>query len=179
MPPHCDSMDGPVVNAARQALDTGNIDIILAYVPENATAEVKSAFDKVTRARKADAAAREVADLYFFETVVRLHRAGEGAAYTGLKPAGLDVGPVIPVAEKAIEAGSPDELIRMLADILRQEVQNRFQHMKYLGVHRRDDIAQARAYVGSMLGLEVYAHQLYLAMKADPHAGGHAHHHAE
>ncbi len=177
MPPHCDSMDGPVVNAARQALDTGNVDVILAYVPESATAEVKSAFDKVTRARKADAAAREVADLYFFETVVRLHRAGEGAAYTGLKPAGLDVGPVIPEAEKAIEAGSPDGLIRMLADTLRQEVQNRFQHLKHLGVHRDDDVARAREYVEAMLGLEVYAHQLYLAMKARPHEGHHEHRH--
>ena len=108
MPPHCDSMDGPVVGAARQALDTGNINLILAYVPESATAEVKSTFDKVTRARRTGCDAREVADLYFFETVVRLHRAGEGAPYTGLKPAGLDVGPVIPAAEKAIEIGSPE-----------------------------------------------------------------------
>ena len=49
-----------------------------------------------------------MADLYFFETVVRVHRAGEGAAYNGLKPAGLDEGPVIPIAEKAIETASPE-----------------------------------------------------------------------
>lgn len=100
MPPHCDTMDGPVVTAARKALDANDVTLALAYVPESGEAEVRAAFDKVQKARKAGPEAREVADLYFFETVVRVHRAGEGAAYTGLKPAGLDEGPVIPIAER-------------------------------------------------------------------------------
>jgi hypothetical protein len=102
-----------------------------------------------------------VADLYFFETVVRIHRAGEGAPYTGLKPAGLDEGPVIPVAEKAIETGSPDALIKTLTDTLRQEIQHRFDHMIHLRDYAPNDVARAREYVEAMLGLEVYAHQLY------------------
>jgi hypothetical protein len=170
-------MDGPVVIAARQALEKEDVNLILPYVKEDATADVKSAFDKAVRARKVDPAAREVADLYFYETAVRLHRAGEGAPYTGIKPAGLDVGPVIPVAEKAIEAGSPDALIRLLTDTLRHEVENRFEHMKHLREHRPGDVAKAREYVEAMLGLEVYSHQLYQAMKAKPHEGGHEHHH--
>ena len=177
MPPHCDSMDGPVVTAARQALDKENVNLILPYVKEDASADVKSAFEKVLRARKADPAAREVAELYFFETAVRLHRAGEGAPYTGIKPAGLDVGPVIPVAEKAIETGSPVALIRLLTDTLQHEVQHRFEHMKHLRDHRPDDVAKAREYVEAVLGLEVYSHQLYQAMKASPHEGGHGHDH--
>jgi Family of unknown function (DUF6448) len=85
MPPHCDTMDGPVVSAARKALEAEDVNFALAYVPESGEAEVRSAFEKVLRACKADQAAREVADLYFFETVVRVHRAGEGAPYTGLR----------------------------------------------------------------------------------------------
>jgi hypothetical protein len=170
-------MDGPVVTAARQALDKENVNLILPYVKESASTDVRSAFEKAVRARKADPAAREVADLYFFETAVRLHRAGEGAPYTGLKPAGLDVGPVIPVAERAIEADSPDALIRVLTDTLRHEVQHRFKHMQHLRDHSPDDVAKAREYVEAMLGLEVYSHQLYQAMKASPHEGGHEHHH--
>lgn len=177
MPPHCDTMDGPIVVAAREALEAQNVNLILAYVPESGADEVRAAFEKVLRARKGNPAAREVADLYFFETVVRIHRAGEGAPYTGLKPAGLDEGPVIPVAEKAIETGSPDALIGMLADTLRQEVQRRFDHMMHLRGHTPDDVARAREYVEAMLGLEVYSHQLYSAMKADPHTGQHGHHH--
>lgn len=177
MPPHCDTMDGPVVTAARKALEAGNVNLILPYVPESGATEVKSAFEKVLRARKADPLAREVADLYFFETVVRIHRGGEGAPYTGLKPAGLDEGPVIPIAERAIETGSPDALIDVLTDTLREEVQHRFDHMMHLRSHDPDDVLRAREYVEAMLGLEVYSHQLYLAMKADPHAGHHGHHH--
>jgi hypothetical protein len=45
--------------------------------------------------------------VYFFETRVCVHREGEGAAYTGLKPAGLDLGPDIPAADKALESGNP------------------------------------------------------------------------
>jgi hypothetical protein len=67
MPPHCDTMDGPVVGAARGALEAEDVNFALAYVPESGEAEVRSAFEKVLRARKADPAAREVADLYFFE----------------------------------------------------------------------------------------------------------------
>ncbi len=107
MPPHCDSMDGPVVAAARRALEKEDVNLILPYVKDSASADVRAAFEKALRARRSDPAAREVADLCFFETAVRLHRAGEGAPYTGLKPAGLDVGPVIPVAEKAMRLAHP------------------------------------------------------------------------
>jgi hypothetical protein len=42
--------------------------------------------------RTLDLEAKALADRYFFETLVRLYRAGEGAAYKGLKPAGRDLG---------------------------------------------------------------------------------------
>ncbi len=177
MPPQCDTMDGPVVAAARRALENEDVNLILPYVKDDVSADVKSAFEKVVEARKADPAAREVADLYFFETAVRLHRAGEGAPYTGLKPAGLDVGPVIPLAEKAIETGSAEALIRLLTDTLRQEIEHRLDHLNDLRDYRAGDVTRAREYVEAMLGLEVYSHQLYQAMKAAPHEGGHEHHH--
>lgn len=176
MPPHCDTMDGPVVIAARKALETGDVDIALAYVPQSGEAEVRAAFEKVQEARKAAPAAREVADLYFFETVVRVHRAGEGAAYTGLKPAGLDEGPVIPVAEKAIETGSPEALIDALTAELRTQVSHRFEQMMKLQEHDPHDIPKAREYVEAMLGLQVYSHKLHGAMNADAsarHSGSH------
>ena len=177
MPPHCDSMDGPVVTAARDALEKEDVNLVLPYVKEDASASVKSAFEKALKARKLAPAAREVVDLYFYETVVRLHRAGEGAPYTGLKPSGLDVGPVIPVAEQAIKSGSPDALVRLLADTLKHEVEHRFEHMQHLRDYKADDVVKAREYVEAMLGLEVFSHQLYQAMKASPHEGGHAHRH--
>jgi hypothetical protein len=171
-------MDGPVVTAARRALDAEDVKLVLPYVRQNGEGELKTAFEKALRARKTDPAAREVADLYFFETAVRIHRSDEGAAYTGLKPAGLDVGPVIPMAEKAIESGSAEALIKILTDTLRKEVQHRFEHMQHLKDYAPSDVRRARAYVEAMLGLEVYSHKLYMAMKSDPHEGSHEHRHA-
>jgi hypothetical protein len=180
MPPHCDTMDGPVVTAARRALETGNVNLILPFVPESGAPEVQAAFDKVQKARAQGTEARDVADHYFFETVVRIHRAGEGAPFTGLKPAGLDEGPAIPVAERAIEAGSPDELVQFLSETLRHEVEHRFEHMMKLRSADTGNVARAREYVEAMLGLEVFSHKLYQAIKADPHAsheGLDGHHH--
>ena len=44
MPPHCDSLDGPVVAAAREALATGDVDRALPYVPAHDEPEVREAF---------------------------------------------------------------------------------------------------------------------------------------
>ena len=176
MPPHCDSKDGPVVQAAMRALDAGDVNLVLPYVYKKGEKEIKTAFRKVMAARRTGETAREVADLYFFETVVRVHREGEGAPYTGLKPAGLDVGPVIPLAEAALETGKPDRVVKMLTDIVRDELAGRFEHAMHLKKHASAGVTEARQYVEAMLGFQVYSHKLYLQAKADPHEGGDHHH---
>jgi hypothetical protein len=160
MPPHCDSIDGPIVRAAIRALDAQNVELVLPYVADTGEAEVRDAFEKVTPLRHDGAAVRALADRYFFETVVRVHRAGEGAPFEGLKPAGLDVGPVIRTAEWAIETGSADELVQMLTDVVRTEAQTRFQRVTDLKPNADRSVADAREYVQAMLGLQVWAHGL-------------------
>jgi hypothetical protein len=175
MPPHCDSLDGPVVRAARRALDTGDVTVVLPFVPQVAEKDVIDAFDKVVQARRPSAICREVADRYFFETVVRLHRLGEGAPFTGLKPEGLDVGPVIPLAERAIESRAPAELEEALVTTVREELARRFHHLDHLRAGADRGVDGARAYVGAMLGLQVWSHGVYQAAKATGHAAGHTH----
>src|SRR5665811_803265 len=126
MPPHCDTLDGPVVTAARSALDGEDVSLVLSYVPAAAETEVREAYEKTIKARTLGGVAREVADLWFFETVVRLHRAGEGAPYTGLKPAGLDEGPVVPRAEKAIETNDATDAISFVLRAIEDDLQQRF-----------------------------------------------------
>lgn len=176
MPPHCDSLDGPVVKAAIAALEAENVNLVLPYVKADGEGEVRAAFVKAVAARKT-AEAREIADLYFFDTVVRVHRAGEGAPHTGLKPSGLDVGPVIPVAERAIRTGSPDELIALMTDVLHHQIKERFDHVMALEAHAAGPIPEAREYVEAMLGLQVWSHGLYLSMLAGPHGEAEAHEH--
>lgn len=167
-------MDGPVVAAARRALDARDPRIVLAYVPKDGEQEVRDAFDAVVAIRGQGPAVRRVADLHFFETVVRVHRAGEGAPYTGLKPAGLDTGPVIPVAERAIETGSPDELVALLTGRVEDELRQRFARVMRLQAQVNGDIEANRAYVEAMLDLQVWSHRLHQATTAPAHE----HHHA-
>lgn len=178
MPPHCDSLDGPVVAAARRALEARDVTLVLPFVPADGEPEVRTAFDRALPVRDLGPGARETADLLFFETVVRIHRAGEGAPYTGLKPAGLPVGPVIPLAERAVEEESAAQLAGFLGDVLRDELEHRLQVVHELARQRDRSVEDARRYVGAMLGFEVYSHHLYEAMRAAEHheAAAHSHH---
>jgi hypothetical protein len=173
MPPHCDSLDGPVVRAARAALEQEDVEVVLPYVHEPGESTVRAAFDLVVKARAQGPEAREVSDRYFFETVVRVHRAGEGAPFTGLKPAGLDVGPVIPIAERAIETGDVTELARFLDHAVAEEVINRFDAVTDAKEHAGAGVAAARRYVTAMLGLQVWSHHLYAAVHAPAHEPTH------
>lgn len=174
MPPHCDSLDGPVVTAAARALQAGDVDAVLPFVPKEGEPEVVNAFKQTIVAREPGGVSREIADRYFFETVVRIHRAGEGAPYTGLKPAGLDVGPVIPAAERALDTGSADELVALLAGAVRDEVEARLMHAVELRQRASGGVDANREYVEAMLGLEVWSHAVYQAVKAHPHEHDHA-----
>jgi hypothetical protein len=169
MPPHCDSLDGPVVSAARSALAAGEIDLVLPYVPEEAEPEIRDVFRRVIPVRGLGREAAEVADLLFFETVVRRHREGEGAPYTGLKPAGMPHGPALPLAERAVTTGSSDALADFLAGVLRDELKHRLDDLVALAKHKDRSVADARRYVQAMLGFEVYSHHLLGAMQAPPH----------
>jgi len=161
MPPHCDTRDGPVVTAAKKALEAGNVNLVLIWVPEEAEGEVRKAFDRAVRVRKIKKEAQDLADDWFFETVVRIHRAGEGAPYTGLKPAGLDEGPVVPRAEKAIAKGNPEEVISFILHVVEEDLQQRFKTVMERARYDVNDVAAGRAYVQAYIGFVVYAHHLY------------------
>lgn len=175
MPPHCDALDGPVVTAAKKALASGNVEVILPFVPADGEDEVKRAFEETMAVRGQRAEFAEFADRWFFENVVRVHRAGEGAPYAGLKPAGLGEGPVIPVAERALDTGSADDLVGVLHDIISEQVKHRLDHAMELKTHADAGVSEAREYVEAMLGLQVWSHKLYLAALASAHGGEHHH----
>jgi hypothetical protein len=99
---HCDGLDGPVVKAAQRALDTRNSALVLIWVQGKDEPEIRTAFEQTLAVRELSPQAKELADRFSFETLVRVHRAGEGAPFTGLKPAGRDLGPAIPALDEAV-----------------------------------------------------------------------------
>jgi len=168
---HCDGMDGPVVKAAQKALATGNVNLVLTWIQIQDEPEIRKAFTETLAVRKFNPAARELADRYFFETLVRVHRAGEGQPYTGLKPAGRDLGPAIPAADKAVEDGSVDPLASTIAAAAGNGIRERFKQVAARKSYANDDVAAGREYVSAYVEFVHYVEALHQTL----HGGGHEH----
>ena len=145
---------------------------MLPFVPEQGEQDVRAAFTAVMPVRALGEQAQLVADRLFFETVVRIHRAGDDAPYTGLKPAGTPVGPVILIAEEAVATGSAERLVSYLTGVLQDELTKRLGKVAELAVDKDRSVADARRYVEAMLGFEVYSHSVLKALQShDAHHG--------
>ena len=158
---HCDTMDGPVVKAAQEAIRTRNLNVVLIWVNKKDEPEVKERFQQTLAVRKLNQQARELADKYFFETVVRLHRAGEGEPYTGLKPLGTDLGPVIPVADKSFSIGSADRLLKLFPAAARANIEARFQDALRRQQFNTNDVEAGREYVKAYISFMHFIEELY------------------
>lgn len=166
---HCDGLDGPVVKAARQALDTGDVNLVLIWVQKNDAAEIKNVFQKTLSVRKLSPAAKELADMYFFETLVRVHRAGEGAPYTGIKPAGRDLGPAIPAGDKALETGSVEPAVKLLTDAVQKGLREQFNGVMSKKKFNKDDVAAGQRYIGAYVEYIHYVERVYEATRDAAH----------
>jgi len=162
---HCDGLDGPVVKAAQKALDSGNLNPVLIWVQKSDETEIKKVFQRTLAVRKLNPQAKELADTYFFETLVRIHRAGEGASYTGLKPAGRDLGPAIPAADNAIESGSAKALIKILTEAVQEGVADRFKEVTAKKKFKSDDVETGRQYVNAYVEFVHYIERIHEAAK--------------
>jgi uncharacterized protein DUF6448 len=161
---HCDGLDGPVVEAAQKALEMENVNLVLIWVQKTDEGEIKKAFQRTLAVRKTKSA-KELADMYFFETLVRIHRAGEGASYTGLQPAGRDLGPAIPAADKALENGKADPLVKLLTDGMQSGVREQFKQTVAKNKFAKDDVTAGQEYVNSYVEFIHYVERIYEAAK--------------
>jgi hypothetical protein len=169
---HCDTLDGPVVKAAQQALVSGKLAPVLAWVQAEDEAEIRAAFEQARAVRKLNPQARELADRFFYETLVRVHRAGEGAPYTGLKPAG-QIDPAIAAADQAIATGSPSALVSYLNNEMHNGLHPRFMRLKALRPPA-DDVKAGREWVAAYVPFVHYVEAI--AKIARGEAGEHSEH---
>ncbi len=138
---------------------------VLKWVRENYEPEVRAAFARTLRVRAAGGEARQLADTYFFETLVRLHRAGEGAPYTGLKPAGTDLDPAVAGADTALENGSIDDLVRLIDSEVAVGIRRRFERARNARKSADNSVAAGREYVEAYVQLMHYAERLHAAAR--------------
>jgi hypothetical protein len=166
---HCDGLHGPVVKAAQAALESGKVNLVLTWVQKKDEADIKEAFQDTLAVRKLSPEAKGLADRYFFETLVRIHRAGEGAPYTGLKPAGRDLGPAIPAADKALEDGSVEPVVKLTTDAVQHGIREHFNHAVMKKKFKKDDVEAGREYIEAYVSYIHYVEQAYEAAKNPAH----------
>lgn len=168
---HCDTMDGPVVTAAQRALEVQDANLVLIWVQPQDEAELVAAFQQALTVRKLSPEAQTLADKYFFETLVRLHRAGEGAPYTGLKPAGQELEPGIAAADEALATGQVEPLLQLVAGVVESGVRDQFDEVISQRSFDKSDVAAGRAYVKAYVEFIHYVERIYEA--ASQPAEGH------
>ncbi|MGD2271741.1 MAG: DUF6448 family protein [Desulfobacterales bacterium] len=169
---HCDTLDGPVVETARKALAAGDVTPVLKWVSSEDEQLIRTAFQNTMEVRKLGGQAQTLADMYFFETLVRIHRAGEGAAYTGLKP-GAVVDPAIVMADNALEGGSVDKLVGVLTDATAKGIRERFHRALETRQHAAESIAAGREFVEAYVIFTHYVEELHALVKGG--TGQHVH----
>jgi hypothetical protein len=145
---HCDTMSGPVIDDARRALESGTLTPIEKWIRAEDEPELRTAFEATLSVRKLNDTSRELADRYFFETLVRVHRAGEGAPYEGLKPAEATP-PVIVAADQALASGSVGALAGNISAAVAAAVEKRFDRARELRFHAEESPEAGRLYVAA------------------------------
>ena len=157
---HCDTIDGPVVSDARQALDTGQLNTVLAWVQKKDEPEIREAFEKARAVRESGGTARELADNYFYKTLVRVHRAGEGAPYTGLKPAGQPETPIA-AADESIASGNLDGVAKLVLGGVREGLHSKFDAVMANKNRNIEDVDAGRKFTSAYVDYIHYVERLY------------------
>lgn len=172
---HCDTLDGPVVSAAKKALEKGDVTPVLKWVRQAEEPQVKEAFKKTLAVRAKGPEARELADQYFFETLVRLHRAGEGAPYTGLKTEPVE--PAVAAADQALASGKVDHLVNEISEAVAKGIRQRFAQTHEAKGHAEESVAAGRKFVAAYVEFTHYVEKLHMMAAggghhAEPEAAG-------
>lgn len=168
---HCDSMDGPVIKDAQAALATKDVSKVLKWVLPKHEQEIKELFQEVMTVRKQGEVAKRLSERYFFESLVRIHRAGEGAPYTGLKPAG-QIEPVIVASDKALHQENVDELVNKITQRIEHEIRQRFQTALEKKKHVDHSVEAGRAYVRVYVEFTHFVEGLHKAITGMDHGHG-------
>jgi hypothetical protein len=165
---HCDTMAGPVIQDARKALEAHDVTPVLKWVREKDEKAVKIAFDRALAAKGKKN--QESAERKFFETLVRIHRSGEGEPFTGLKPAS-EIEPAVAEADKSLSSGSVDGLQKLVTDAVAKGLRERYERAAETARHKNESVEAGRKYVEAYVEFTHYAERLH--MDAEGHQEPH------
>jgi hypothetical protein len=167
---HCDTTGGPIIPEAMTALEKGEMTPILKWIKKENEEEIKTAFTKAIAVRSMGPEAKELADRYFIETLVRLHRAGEGAPFTGIKDEPVE--PIVAMADKALADGSADEMIGRINEHLAKAIREKFKKALQAGKNKDKSVEAGREFVEAYVTYMHYVEGIHTAIMS---AASHQH----
>lgn len=164
---HCDTMQGPVIKDAKRALNSGELSHVLKWIGVDQEAELMKNFQKLVQLRKQGDLAREVADDYFFETVVRLHREYEGAPYTGIKATDDHVPTYIKQLDKAIVSENIKPFLEKVLTHTRETIQAEFDQTVQNKRLAGNSIEDGRRYVAAYVDFIHHVQAIVMAVHGE------------
>lgn len=144
---HCDTMDGPTVIDGQRAMKENNINYALKWIQPNAEKELKEAFNLSMKIKDLSPESKQIAEKYFFGELVRIHRQGEDAPYTGVKPAGTTIDKKVLAADKSIEIGNLTPLESLIEKDKKAELKKRFDKVMALKNFDTNNVDAGREYI--------------------------------
>ena len=165
---HCDTMDGPLIADARKAMGQNNVNYVLKWVSAANESEIRVAFNLVMKVKGLSPEAKELSEKYFFDTLVRIHRAGEGMPFTGVKPSGTPIDEKVLAADKSIEIGNLSPLKGKVSKDDMQELKKRFEKVMSLKNFDVNNVEAGREYI------EAYVQFFKFAEGEEAHNDEHA-----
>lgn len=164
---HCDTTSGPVIQEAKAALEKGDVTPVLKWITKENETGVKTAFAKTLAVRAKGPEAKELADQYFLETLVRLHRAGEGFPFTGIKDEQPEK--IVQLSDQALAAGSPDELIKKIQGHIGKAIREKFSKVVEAANNKDKNVEAGRAYVAAYIAYMHFIEEIHTAVMSTGH----------
>lgn len=162
---HCDALDGPVITEARTALEAGDVTPLLKWVPAEDEAEIRRVFADVRKVRGQNQTTQDIADRHLFATLVKVHRASEGAPFTGIKPSG-QIDPGLMAADAALENGQIDRLVANITRKIEDGIRERYQEARDARGRADQSVEEGRDFVADYVSYIHYVEGVHGAAGA-------------
>jgi hypothetical protein len=128
-------------------MENNNVNYVLKWIQPEYEDEITDKFNLSMKIKDLSPEAKEIAEQYFFGELVRIHRAGEDAPFTGLKPYGTPADEIVLAADQSIEVGNLTPLEGLIEEERMPELEERFENVMGLMDYDVNNVEAGRKYI--------------------------------
>lgn len=148
------------MRAAERALETGNANHILIWIPEESERTLRNLLERACCERRIQKDANNPVIRWYFNTIRHLHAAYCGHQNLDISTKTPEERKIISIAERACESGNFDEITTVVQNASWGEMRQRFQDLMKIRQYDAENIAAGRAYVSAFIAFIVHANKV-------------------